>query len=68
MKDQSLGGLVSGILGVFYSRFQKKKSGKDRYLIGEKDNISLILDPFSRILNGYANGKVKAGYYSDKIG
>lgn len=61
MKDQSLGGLVSGILGVFYTRFQKKKSGKDRYVTGEKDNISLILDPFSRILNGYANGKVKAG-------
>jgi hypothetical protein len=43
---------------VFHSRFQKKKSGKDRYMTGEKDNISLILDPFSRILNGYSNGKV----------
>ena len=60
MKDQSLGGLVSGILGVFNSRFQKKKSGKDGYMIGEKDNVSFILDPFSRILNGYANGKVRA--------
>ena len=44
---------------MFYSRFQKKKSGKDRYITGEKDNISLILDPFCRILNGYSNGKVK---------
>ena len=59
IEDQSLGGLVGGILGVFYSRFQKKKSGKDRYMTGEKDNISLILDPFCRILNGYSIGKVR---------
>lgn len=59
IKDHSLGGLIGGILGVFYSRFQKKKGGKERYMTGEKDNISLILDPFCRILNGYSNGKVK---------
>ena len=59
-----MGGLISGILTIFISRYEKRKSNNN---VGEnggqEKNMknSPILEPFLRILNGYASedGKVR---------
>ena len=59
--------IISGILDVFTARFERKKFPDNFNASGMKEmgreNLA-VLDPFSRIINGYAiddraNGKVR---------
>ena len=63
ISDSSLDGIISGILGVFSARFEKKQ--KTELIAGKSkknsDRNSAILEPFSRILMGYANTEIKNG-------
>ena len=59
-------GLIYGILSVFTARYEKRKSTENSFGLdgNEKGKTYAALDPFFRILNGYAvddrtNGKVR---------
>ena len=67
MRDESLGGLISGILTIFISRYEKRKSNNNVGGNGGQEKStknSPILEPFLRILNGYASedGKVNKSF------
>ena len=65
--NDSLAAIISGILDVFTARFERKKLADNFTSSGMKEmgrEELAVLDPFSRIVNGYAiddraNGKVR---------
>lgn len=72
MKQESLNGLISEILRIFISRYEKKNKenngpNNDKNNDKSRDKSSLILEPLARILNGYSMSKNTSSSNDGKV-